>query len=251
MRRKYTVWLLVVFMLFVSSCRQMDQSVSDVSSDHDFLSEPFESSESYQPSESVIWSEEAYKVLSMIKEVLQNEREYFCAVYGRSIYLKDFHSISTLEDYETNEYDDDEDNDTIHVYLQFSVIDMDGDGIPELLLESKSGNKILVFHYEDGMVYGNVFQYRAMKFVKPDGTFESSDSAAYTVVGKLRFSKSEVFFTEVCLLDELYNVNNVYRINGKNVNREEAHSFYEEWRQNAAEWYEYNETNIDRYLDSP
>ena len=253
-KKIYITCLLIVFTLLVASCMRIsnnnDYDNSNFNSFYDTSSDLLKSFESIlsESSQPILWNEEAQIALSAIKDVLQNKKEYFCAVYGRNIYLKNFHSDGHMIDYKTNEYYDTEYSYMDHVYSQFSIIDMDGDGIPELLLESSiPSGKILVFNYENGIVYGNVFSYRGMKFVKPDGSFESSSSGVQIVVGRINFSKNRVFYTEICLLNGL---DNVYRINGKNVNREEASSFWEEWRKENAEWYPYNEENIEKYLGS-
>jgi len=177
--------------------------------------------------------------MSAIKNVIQNKKEYFCTVYGKSVFLKDFHSISYMN-YETNEYCEDKDNNTNHVYRQFCVVDLDGDGVPELILESETafGNE-LIFHYENGVVYGYVFALRDFKWIKKDGSFLGSGSAAHEVVGKFSFSKYEVIFNELCLFNKLIDV---YRINGKNVSQEEVRKHIKKQdKKKDAEWYTYDE----------
>jgi len=204
----FVTYLLIITTLFISSCRQTPDNIS-----------------SSQPSfsESVQWDEEARIAISAIKDVIQNKKEYFCAVYGKNIYLKDFHSSSYLCDYETNEYTDDEENNTDHTYSLFCVIDMDRDGIPEVLLESETtfGN-ILIFHYKDGIVYGSVFAFRGFKFLKEDSTFSGSGGAPFTFVGKIKFSKEKIIYSELCNFDGL---DDIYQIDGVDVRIEEIRVF--------------------------
>lgn len=76
-------------------------------------------------------------------------------------------------------------------YDQFALVDVGGDEMPELLLQSTVesdhvGTKVL--HWEQNAVYGEDFWYRAMLAIKADGTFSYSGGAADHGFGKLTFS---------------------------------------------------------------
>ena len=74
----------------------------------------------------------------------------------------------------------------IHV-TQFAIVDMDGDGMPEVILEIFPGGDRLVLHYRNGRVFGNGFPYRGLRFLKTDGTFYTSGGAATGSITRLRF----------------------------------------------------------------
>ena len=83
-----------------------------------------------------------------------------------------------------NQYSDEVN--TFHI-TQFAIIDMDGNGIPEVIIEYfQFGNRI-VFYYEKGEVYGIEFSYRGLNELKKDGTYLSSGGAFYTEINKLQF----------------------------------------------------------------
>ena len=73
-------------------------------------------------------------------------------------------------------------------FRHFAVIDMDADGLPELVLHKMQDGSSIVMHYYDGYVYGKEYGFRGMKFLKEDGTFDWSNSAFNSGIGKLKFN---------------------------------------------------------------
>ncbi len=74
----------------------------------------------------------------------------------------------------------------------FTVLDMDGDGISELLFQSGDYRDwTLVLHWSGGELYGREFYIRSLGNLKADGTFSFSSSAFDSGVGRLRFNGEE------------------------------------------------------------
>ncbi|MCL2504341.1 MAG: hypothetical protein FWE94_07115 [Coriobacteriia bacterium] len=119
---------------------------------------------------------------------------------------------------------------------------MDGDGALELLLsppnKATSGN-VLVLRHEDGVVYGFVFSCRNMGIYK-DGSFISSGSALLSALERMRFQKERLFVTELWYVDW---ARDVYRVNGKEVSREEMEK-PDGSEPEDAEWYTYDEADF-------
>lgn len=68
---------------------------------------------------------------------------------------------------------------------QFMIVDMDGDGMVEIVLECIP-NITQVLHYEDGKVYSYQFGFRGMKRIHTNGIYEGSSSATNTSYWRLK-----------------------------------------------------------------
>ena len=234
--------IMLVFSLLLSAC---NSSVSSPKTAIVPTSSPINSSKIVKPTPSARMSVESFKALSAIIDVIQNNKEFICTENTQSIHLNDFHSDNYLiiNDNGLNEYT----SGNLHVnyvFKRFCVIDIDGDGNTEILLESKSSN-ILLFRYENGLVYGFVFPYRGMLNLKTDGTVEGSGGAAVQWIGKKSFMKNKCIDKELSLFDGL---NNIYRIDGKNVKQEDVENFLNiQDKKVNAEWKLYSLNNIKNY----
>ena len=92
-----------------------------------------------------------------------------------------FYSTDDRKTYNLHEFDywSEQSNIPLQV-VSFAVVDMDDDGIPEVVLELTSGfdGSFEVLHYEDGRVYGFNHSYRGMVGLTSDGIYEGSSGAA-------------------------------------------------------------------------
>jgi hypothetical protein len=223
LKRYVIIYLLVISLFFISSCSQ--------------------TSDDYMQNSS---SGEVATIASEIKSVVQNKKDFFCTETGKSIYFKDFHSGNYLfiNDEGVYEYTQG-DEEVNYSFSEFCVVDLDEDGYPELLLESTMSD-ILLFHYEDGVVYGFVFPFRGMKNVKKDTSFEGSGGATVIDICKISFSKEKAILNELCLFDGL---DNIYRINNKDVSQQEAEKYLKEQDKKVnVEWHVYNEITLEKYF---
>ena len=74
----------------------------------------------------------------------------------------------------------------------FSVIDLDQDGAPEVVVLSNNhihSEPILILRYQDGVVYGYEEYGRTFDGLKEDGTFSYSSSASTGGTGRVKFEK--------------------------------------------------------------
>jgi hypothetical protein len=128
---------------------------------------------------------------------------------------------------------------------QFTVLDMDGNGISEVVLEIAPLSERLLLYYYNDIVYGYSFSYRGMNDLKKDGTFMSSGGAGHWSIDKLIFSTGICEKKELCRLDST-----LYYVNDEEVSEDLFYSFYNEQQQKEnAEWYEFNETNINNFTE--
>ena len=122
---------------------------------------------------------------------------------------------------------DDEQEDVELEILKWCEVDMDSDGVTELLIKLSTSN-ILLFHSENNIVYGYAFPYRGMKNTKTDGTFEGSGSAADTYIGKVRFEDNNCFYDEIGAPELLDNQKSIYRLDKNNSTKSKFLLFLEE-----------------------
>lgn len=115
--------------------------------------------------------------LNAIADVLLNKAEFFDTDGSKNVYLNDFLTNFDVEDGCTAKA------------IDFAVFDLDGDGMPEIVLEMQYGGDGFyeVFRYTQGKVYGYNLVYRAMENLQKDGSFIGSGGAADNYICKLRF----------------------------------------------------------------
>jgi len=140
---------------------------------------------------------------------------------------------------------------------KFTILDMDGDRIPEVVIEidSDSEGYYEVLHYYNGNMYGYYFVIRAMESLKADGTFIGSSGAMDNTIIKLSFSADMLNQVTLASSESTgnYDKNGYpiinYVIASKPVYNVEFESYYD--KQDAktdAIWHEFTPKNIDKYF---
>lgn len=184
-----------------------------------------------------------YSVLEAYKGVLQNKVNFLSADNKEKVYLNDFLTNEKIYG-------------TILKITHFTVLDMDGDKIPEIVLELSVGNNnpmcFEVLHYINGEVYGYNIVYRGLEELKKDGTFAYSNGASDIGRGKLRF-ESNAFETDILGYSRSSQSNDgiviSYFINNKPVTEESFNFFIkEEHEKKDVVWYEFSQKNIETKL---
>jgi hypothetical protein len=70
---------------------------------------------------------------------------------------------------------------------QFTIIDLDGDDIPEVVLAIENYNGFVILKYKNNKVTGNYINYRSFAQLRKDGSFISSNGADHNMIGKIYF----------------------------------------------------------------
>lgn len=146
----------------------------------------------------------------------------------------------------------------------FSILDLDGDGVPEIVLsmvvENVENYGSLILHYENGTVIGYNLWARAFQGLQADGTFSFSSSAFEYGLGCIDFSafdqnvgNSIVKRICYCELDEdqSENLQTSYYNNGGLITSEEFDNVLQ--MQNEKEtvtWIDFSEENIEDYFQN-
>jgi hypothetical protein len=180
-------------------------------------------------------------IFEAYKKVLQNKTDFFSTDNKKKLNLNNF--LTNKELYGT----------TFKV-TRFKVLDMDGDKVPEVILELSVGDEpqfYEVLHYMNDEVYGYLIVYRGLEELKEDGTFRFSSGAADNGWGKLKFELNTLK-TDIlgCSKSRQGNTLTIsYFINDKPVTKEVFESFNnEQARKKDAVWYEFSQKNIEAEL---
>lgn len=112
--------------------------------------------------------------------------------------------------------------------LNYTFVDLDGDGTDELVVSETQQNFYLIlrFNAEDGKIYGYSLKTRAFIDVKTDGTFLQSSSAGINAVSKISFDGASLSISEMAFKND---VENVFEIDNKPVNKKNAEKYFTEW----------------------
>ena len=116
------------------------------------------------------------EILNVFKKVLNSETMHFDTEKEQSILLKDYF----------------EENNATAGDIKFAIVDLDGDGIPEVAIEHFPGI-IRVLRYENEKVNGFSFGFRGMSGLKKDGSFNWSNSAFHSGIGRQIFMDKNSF----------------------------------------------------------
>lgn len=118
------------------------------------------------------------------KAVLLDDKDFICTdLKNERLGLTDIKKAVTDEE------------DVTIAATEFTVIDLDDDGLQEIVLWLKingvSDYGFAVLRYQEGDVYEYTLPYRSFMDLKTDGTFLFSSGAADSGIGQLNFSEEE------------------------------------------------------------
>lgn len=193
-----------------------------------------------------------YLAMEAYKSVLQNKVNFFSMGDCFSDDKKYLYLDNLLKDTETPE------NPTLKI-THFTILDMDGDKTPEVVLELSVVGKEYpdfyeVLHYINGTVYGYNFPYRGLEALKTDGTFRYSSGAGDYGTAKLRFSSNACEDEKLGYCESSDNKEGMtesYFINNKPVTAESFESFCKEQDEKEdVVWYEFSQKNIEKELSN-
>lgn len=100
----------------------------------------------------------------------------------------------------------------------YAIIDLDGDGEDELVIEYDWMGDRLILHRIGDTYYGYVIGYRGMTTLKSDATFDGSNGASsYTISQIDAFTETEIVMKHIVESDA---DNNRYMVNGESVTKD-------------------------------
>ena len=114
----------------------------------------------------------------------------------------------------------------VFVPAQYSFVDMDRNGVRELVVLSTKMDFFLVLRYNGGQVTGYMVPYRGLMHLRTDGRFWSSGGAALSVIGRMSFDGPDYTVTELAYRDQY---DGVYRLDGVASDKESVEAYYTAW----------------------
>lgn len=114
----------------------------------------------------------------------------------------------------------------VFVPAQYSFVDMDGDGVCELVVLSAKMDFFLILRYNGGQVTGYMVPYRGLMDLRTDGRFWSSGGAALSVIGRMSFDGPDYTVTELAYRDQY---EGEYRLDGVASDKTTVEAYYTAW----------------------
>lgn len=191
--KKYIIILAFLGLFLLSACSRSSstEGVTNEQMSSNLFSTTKSENESSLPNISSTPSTSHTDVLSpmqTIKSVLLNEQTLLCT---------DKSPYNDL-DHEWNGYLNELAYDSNPIKTpQFAVVDLDGDGVSEVVLAIEDYNGFIILRYKESKVYGFIVSYRSMYNLKADGSFMTSSSSSDTSVSKMLFIGDTFFQNDI------------------------------------------------------
>jgi len=208
---------------------------------HDSINADTAPTEALQNNNAFLYGEDL--ALNQFKSVLFDGGEYFSTDYKKTM---DIEQQLTLPDKDSPMY-----------ISKFAVVDLDSDGMPEIILQvsisEQDVNEYDVLHFINGLVYGYSFTYREFQNLKTDGTFFVTDSANDYGFGLMSFTKSTSTVDRIASCETKFDTDDngvdSYFINNKSVTEEEFLTVVTEQKNKTdAIWYDFTKENVENVL---
>ncbi len=187
--------------------------------------------------------EEPESIMEVFQSVLLNKMTFSCTDKVPDCNTNVIHEFNGLLNEMSN----------IDAYSErvrrFAVVDMDGDSVPEILLELDDYMGYIILRYVEGQIQGNFFDYRAMSSIRENGTFHSENSAFEVFVNKLYFIGDTIVADRKISWLMSNNDKMSYSIDDLSVGEEDyerANALYEECPE--AEWHDYTEEEVSKFI---
>lgn len=182
-------------------------------------------------------------VFDSYKAVLENKENFLSTDNNKSVSLNDFLANNGI--YETT-----------FKLTHFTVLDMDGDKIPEVVLELTVGDNVQfyeVLHNMNGKVNGYLRVLRGLGQLKEDGTYIYSSGASDWGFAKLKFEANGTVTDDklgYCESSQNSDSSTVsYIVQNKSTTKDLFDSYADEQnRKKDVVWYDFSKENIAKLL---
>ena len=131
---------------------------------------------------------------------------------------------------------------------EFIVVDLDGDGIKEVLAWTNAAlSTILEFHYEDGIVYMYENSYGGIRIVYSSGVCLSQTTAYDTYYYETEYDKYKSEIKNV-VLAQSYHDTMLYYLDDKEITEEEFNEYKEAKLNEVLEPIPFTPDNVELYI---
>ena len=190
-----------------------------------------------------------------MKEVLDGERQFISAY---SHYAEGDGRTYSIHDLRTFYYGDDQFPDAVVEAGRLAVIDLDRDGVNEMVIWPEGEYEYLysvvgylILHRQGDEIYGYNPVYRAFGNLKSDGTFDWSGSAFNWGIGSALFTENGFEVKNITWCEIHSETDERYFVDGAKATREEfeaATGWGPQNRKPEAAWFTYEDGRLAPYL---
>lgn len=222
------LFIMITMLVILSSCGYESRHPTSVSSDPDIL-------HSSPPSSSITEPD------STPSPLLETYSQALLSKIPFSFTSQESHPISLNEMYLSEITTEDTQSMSPP---RFAVLDMDGDGMLEVVYERSDYAGFLILRYNNGEIYAYDVNYRAMMGLKEDGSSSASSGSDSVSFGKIRFLDNYYDLDKV-----VYSIGTHYYSGGEEISRS---AFDERWGTyetlTDVNWHEYTEETVGHWL---
>lgn len=134
----------------------------------------------------------------------------------------------------------------------FTVLDLEGDGVPELIVQAEGPYYSMILRYDGGLLFGYEIPYRGMMDLKADGTYCFSSGHQDHGIGRASFTEQGMETNKLIWCQSVPTVNDIFPTkcewfaNGKPATEEDLTKAYDSRAYlEDVRWYDYNDEMID------
>lgn len=251
--RKFSILFILAIGILCTACSSEKSEEKD--SPNKAVNDAEENSDAGQNNETVQNSEVVITMTPVAEPTIEpaSEKSLAMEVY-RAILQNEgvFYEAESKKEFLLNDYWEEYFKDNHLQLTHFTVIDMDADDKPEVVIQisDMEGYPVyyLVLHHTNEKVYGYPFVLRGLLDLKTDGTFWASGGASDNACNKLIFNNGS--YEEITLAYSKSGGDNVfYYIHDQETTQENFDAFVKtQDAKTSVEWYELTERNIEKEL---
>ena len=169
--------------------------------------------------------------------VLENEAAFYCT------YNIPYENRAVIHEYRDSLKDITFGEKPLNIQ-RFAVVDLDGNGVPEVVLEIDEYAGFVILRYERSRVYGNIVGYRTMYCLKENGFFMSSSSSDEDGWNSLYFI-GDTFITD----NTLYRSPSAYYAEDRCIDEKLWWEMFDAFDEaEDVKWHDYSDGSIEKWI---